>query len=167
MKKYFTVFIILFVLITSISLVFASTATNVLNVSANAVASCFIGVSPVVFGDFTTGVYNATGSVDVLCQAGLPYHITLDGGSSPGGINPRLLSSQNSPVGLPYFLYKDSTLTDQWGDSDFANTYPPGSSVAGTGTGIWQGHTVYGKLTVEYLTEVGLYKDVVNITVHW
>jgi spore coat protein U-like protein len=68
----------------------------------------------------------------------------------------------------PYWLFKDSSYNTEWGDVDFANTFPGGSSLADTGTGIAQPHTVYG-----YVANLlggqppGTYTDTVLVTVHY
>ena len=66
-----------------------------------------------------------------------------------------------------YRLFMDNVFGTQWGDSDFANTYPGGASVADTGSGAAQPHTVYGWLESGIVLPAGTYSDTVTVTVNY
>jgi spore coat protein U-like protein len=80
--------------------------------------------------------------VTVTCALSLPYKVALNRGLGGSGTARRMTFANG--VVLTYEIYQDSAKTVVWGDSDVANTYPPGSSFAGTGTGAAQPLTVYG-----------------------
>jgi spore coat protein U-like protein len=167
MKKY-TICIIAFVaLIAPISPVFAATATGVLNISTTLVPSCSVSTTPVDFGPISSpsGV-TATGDVIVNCQSGFPYHIALDAGTNYiAGQQFRSLVLAGNPIPLFYTLAKLSGET--WGDSDYANTFNFGNSLADTSNGSNQSHVVFGSLQVSPASEPGIYTGIVQVTVHW
>jgi spore coat protein U-like protein len=161
--------------ILSIGLVFsnsvnAATATSTLNVSATVIPACTVSTTPVIFGNLTSGpnVW-VNGGVSVNCATGVPYHIALDAGSnySPNS-HVRQMMSNVAGNFAAYWLDLD-TQRNQWGDSDYANTFPWGASVADTGNGLIQSHNVYA--TTQGLDQFaqpvppGAYSDTVNVTV--
>jgi len=125
-------------------------------------------VMPIAFGDYASARLEAGGYVNVNCQTGIPYHIALGAGSNyrPPSFW-RSLSTGGPPPTLQYNLYKDSTYIDVWGDSDYANTFPYGTSLADTSNGSEQRHPVYGRIPENQSVPTGAYADVVNVVVHW
>jgi spore coat protein U-like protein len=72
------------------------------------------------------------------------------------------------PAFVLYALFQDPSYTTEWGDLGFGNTYPSGSSLADTGTGIAQPHTVYGWLELGLQGQpLGAYTDTVLVTVNY
>jgi len=164
MKK-FTICIVAFVaLIAPVSPVFAGTATGALNIQANLASSCSVSTTPVNFGDIFSPSGSATGDVIVNCPSGLGYHIALDAGTNytAGDQFRRLVSGGGS--GIYYSLAKVSG--ERWGDSDYANTFNYGTSLADTSNGSNQSHIVYGSLQGGS-TVPGIYTGIVQVTVHW
>jgi len=107
------------------------------------------------------------GAADVTVNAanGVIYNVTLSAGTHISGGVRGMLKGDGSRV--TYYLYKDAARTQEWGDSDKANTYSAGSSVAGTGTGADQAYTAYGRVTTSGGTPTGSYMDQVTVTVHY
>ncbi len=118
--------------------------------------------SSVNFGNVTGGSATANGDVSVTCSENVAYHITLDAGLNYAAGARNLSDGGAGRFG--YALYKDPALTSEWGDSDYANTFTGGSSLADTGNGALQAHTVYGRLLPGTGTP-GLYTDTVTVTV--
>jgi len=121
----------------------SATTSGTLPVSANVIISCSVTTSPVNFGG-VTGVttINATGNVVVSCPSDVPYHITLDSGLHYSETN-RQVASGGHTAG---YVLRKPDLTS-WGDSDYLNTYPGGSSLEDTGNGADQSHVVNATLS--------------------
>jgi len=134
----------------------ATTATSTLDVSANIISACTAATAPVSFGNVVSGSgASASGSVDVTCDAGVPYTIALDVGQYDDGSSRRISDGTNF---LSYTLVDNGTSTD-WGDG---TTF--GGTVAGTGTGAAVNHVVDATLTGAAVPN-GTYSDTVNVTV--
>ncbi len=144
----------------------AGTVSSTLNVSANLIATCTVTTTPVNFGDIPdlNYTYYGNGDVTVNCAPGIPYNIAFDAGQHYAS-NSRWLHGTTTDI--PYVLCKEASYLNLWGDSDFANTFSYGSSVADTGTGINQTHAIYGLLSPSGTEAVGAYTDVVNVSVYY
>jgi spore coat protein U-like protein len=141
--------------------VYADTLNLNLNVSATVLPACSASVTPVNFGNYSGDYLYANGDITVTCLQGTPYHIALDAGR-----NYRQISNGMNGL-LSYSLYKDMSGTE-WGDSDYANTYPRGSSLTDWGTGFSQAHTVYGVLRGgQTASEAGTYSDTVQVSIYY
>jgi spore coat protein U-like protein len=145
----------------------AAIETSTLDVSANVVPVCIVSTTPINFGDYDsdTGVY-ANGDVTVACTSGTIYNIALDAGLYFSGVD-RLVADGTGSNTIIYGLFKDSGFANPWGDSDFSNTFPDGASLADTGIGTAQPHTVYGDLSGGFTVPPDIYTDVVTVTVHY
>ncbi len=138
-----------------------------LSVSASVVASCEINsTASVVFGQISAGVASAgNGSIGVRCTNATTYNIALDKGGSAGTATQREMVPTSGSSLLSYALFKDPGLTQQWGDSDFANTFTDGSSKSATGSGLDQTHTVHGQVYPAFTDDIGDYTDSVVVTI--
>jgi spore coat protein U-like protein len=166
MKK---LIISLFIMALGISLsgaAYGGTETATLDVSVNKVVACTVSTTAVNFGDTdgTTMLY-ADGDVTVNCTPGAPYNIALDAGQNYDTALGRILSYGVNTIS--YGLTQDPGYQTQWGDSDFANTFDEGSSLADTGDGTDQPHTVYGYVGTGNNVPAGTYTDVVTVTVYY
>ena len=144
-------------------------ATTNLTVSTTVQSVCTLTATGIVF-PYTPGASsNATGQIDVDCGGtDTNFNVTLDQGQNYDGAN-RNMKEQNGSATIRYEAYKIANGTDQdiWGDSDFGNTYPAGSSVsgqtlAGTGATI----PVYGTAYFGVNDIEGVYDDVLTATVY-
>ena len=145
----------------------AQNVNTTIPVSVTVAAACSINGTGLNFGSYVGSQLTSTGTITVTCSQDRPYNVTLDRGLNlQGGIRGlRDINSQTFAVALQYFLYKDSALTQEWGDSGFAGTYTLGTSVPGTGTGSPQTLTIYGKLLADQLGAApGTYTDTVVAT---
>jgi spore coat protein U-like protein len=129
-------------------------------VTATHAAVCRITTATVDFG--TKGVLSTvtdvTGTITPTCSATTPYTISLNGGNS-GAIDPTLRKMANGAVQITYGLYRDSARTLGWGSTAGTNT------VAGTGSGLAQALTVYGRVPVQTTPAPGTFTDTVIATV--
>jgi len=169
MKKLVSVLLALLTCIAFTGIAQAGSTTSNLSVSANVVGACQVSTTSVDFGDVIANesvayTYYANGDVSVNCVQGTAYHIALDAGQNFLGVSRWVNLDGNL---LPYRLFQDAARSTQWGDADYANTYPYGSSLGDTGSGSWQSHTVYSYLTVFSGTPTGYYTDNVVVTVYW
>ncbi|MFP5305844.1 MAG: spore coat U domain-containing protein, partial [Gammaproteobacteria bacterium] len=141
----------------------------VMNVGLAVEPACAVSVTDLNFGTVINNSgspqSNATAVVTVNCAANVAYNVSLDQGQN---FNNSFGGSRNLRHGqgglVPYGLYKDAAYTMQWGDSDLANTYPQGTSLAATGTGADQAHTVYGTVNASNVSP-GALTDAVNVIV--
>jgi spore coat protein U-like protein len=147
----------------------AATVTAIFPVHATVAPSCEVSTTGLEFGVWTHQSLAANGTIGMVCGRGVEYHVSLSAGSHYGPeTNLRQLAGPNPNLLLPYILYKDVGRTQEWGDRDFAGSYPQGTSVLGTGTSQPQMLTVYG--VAEGSTDrlpPGSYSDTVLVTVHF
>ncbi len=156
-------FVLIAVLAVFSSMAYGSTVNDRLDVRTTIIPACSVSTTTVSFGvhDGSAWVY-ANGDVTVTCASGTTYNIALDAGLAYDGNYRRVTDGLGT--GIWYGLYKGSFI--EWGDSDFANTYSWGSSVADTGNGSAQPHNVQGKLWSGFFPS-GTYTDVVTVTVYY
>jgi spore coat protein U-like protein len=133
---------------------FTATATNA--------TICSVAASTLNFG--ATGVLraglDATSSITVTCTNAAPYTIALDGGLT-GAANPTQRKMSQGAETITYGLYQDSGRTSPWGNSAGVNT------IAGTGTGLAQSFTVYGRVPAQSTPSPGTYSDTVVLTISY
>ncbi|MDB6106077.1 MAG: spore Coat Protein domain protein [Gammaproteobacteria bacterium] len=120
-------------------------------------AGCNVSTVGLNFGNydvFSTLDDDITGTIGVSCQASTSYSISLSSGS--GTYSARTLLSAGNV--LSYNLYLDPTRLTIWGD---------GSAATGTvsGTGITGSYTVYGRIPARQNAVVGVYADILTVTV--
>jgi spore coat protein U-like protein len=120
-------------------------------------AGCSVSTVGLNFGNydvFSTLDNDITGSINVTCQTSTSYSISLSSGT--GTYASRTMMSAGNL--LSYNLYLDPTRLTIWGD---------GSAGTGTvnSTGITGSSTVYGRIPARQNAVVGIYADVVIVTV--
>lgn len=127
---------------------------------------CSVSATPVSFGGYDSGTpspLEATGGMDITCDASAPFTLRLDPGqNSGGGFNPRRLKSITSADTLSYNLYRDSARVEVWGDGT-SSTFVK----QGVGTGAQENFIIYGRIPGGQIIPGGLYTDAVNVTVEW
>jgi spore coat protein U-like protein len=140
---------------------FAATTTSTFTTQITLAASCTINsASTLNFG--TQGVLatniDQTSTLQVQCSNTTPYNIGLDVGTGSGAtVATRKLTSGANTV--DYTLYSDSGRTTVWGNTVGTDT------VAATGTGTAQSHTVYGRVPAQTTPAPGTYTDTITVTV--
>jgi spore coat protein U-like protein len=120
-------------------------------------AGCSVSTAGLNFGNydvFSTLDDDITSTINVSCQSSTSYSISLSSGS--GTYSSRTLVSAGNL--LSYNLYLDPTRLTIWGD---------GSAATGTvsATGITGSYTVYGRVPAQQNAVVGIYADIVTVTV--
>lgn len=98
----------------------------------------------------TTKNVQSTGTLNVSCTNGTPYHISLQGNGSLRNINDATLT-------IPYKLYQDASLNQEWGNTKE-------SSFSQHGTGQRQSLTIWGEIP-DTNTPTGQYIDQVTATI--
>lgn len=141
-------------------------AVGLLFVSASSAwgQGCAITATSVNFGGYDSySQLDATGSVNVNCDAGLIYTVRIDAGAnSGGGFTPRIARLAGGSDTTSYNLYRDSAHTEVWGDGT-NNTFVR----TGAGTGTVEMLAVYGRLPAGQKIVAGVYSDALTVTVEW
>jgi spore coat protein U-like protein len=132
------------------------------SVTAIDASNCSVNASTLNFGSVGVlgSAVNATSSITVTCTSALPYTIALDGGLS-GATNPTQRVMSQASQQITYGLYRDSARAQAWGDSVGTNT------AAGTGSGLAQTLTVYGRVPMQTTPAPGTYSDTVVVTISY
>jgi spore coat protein U-like protein len=136
----------------------ASTATGSLINTATVLASCTVVGSTIAFGNYTSTQVDQTGNLAVLCTNGTSYTIGLDAGAGTGATTSVRKLSGSLGGTLNYALYRDSGRTNNWGSTIGTDTQ------AGTGNGLLQNLTVYGRIASAQTPLAGVYTDTVTVT---
>jgi spore coat protein U-like protein len=135
----------------------AATSTATIAVSATVLAFCTITALPLAFGNYSSAQLDATTTLTASCTVGTPYTVGLDAGLGTGATTTtRKMTSTGST--LNYELFRDSARTLNWGNTIGTDT------VAGTGNGLAQTLTVYGRILGSQLVAPGAYTDTVTAT---
>jgi spore coat protein U-like protein len=136
------------------------TASTSFSVTATVVSACNVSATNVDFG--STGLLasnnDAQGTLSIQCSPSLPYTVSLDGGTS-GVSDPTQRKMTLSDAQVTYGLYRDAARTLGWGSTIGTNT------TSGTGTGVTQTQTVYGRIAAQTTPMPGSYTDSVVGTV--
>ena len=147
----------------AVSGAFAGTpVTSTFQVRATIAASCVIvASSDLDFGSLGVLAASAPGtsSIQVQCTDTTPYNIGLSAGT---GQNATMAARKltNAGATINYSLYTDAAHTNVWGNT------APTDTVADTGNGASQGHTVYGLIPAQSPTPApGTYTDTITVTV--
>lgn len=132
-----------------------------LAVSAEVTGACNVTTSPVDFGtvDVTSASNDdANGGISVTCTFGTPWTASADAGGGDGAtVTARKMTSGSDT--LNYALYTDVTRLVNFGG---ANT------LGGTGTGVAQLRTVYGRVASGQTgVPAGNYADSVTISLDY
>ena len=128
------------------------------NSTAAVLASCTVVGSAIAFGNYSSTQVDQTGSIAVVCTNGISYSVGLDAGAGSGAsIAVRKLTGSLGGS-LNYGLYRDSGRTSNWGSTIGTDTQ------AGTGDGLLQNLTVYGRIASAQTPLAGVYTDTVTVT---
>jgi spore coat protein U-like protein len=124
------------------------------------VSSCNVGATAANFGSqgILSGNTDAQATLSIQCSPSLPYTVSVDGGSS-GATDPTQRKMSLAGATVTYGLYRDAVRTLPWGNTVGTNT------TSGTGTGVTQSQTVYGRMAAQSTPKPGSYTDSVVVTV--
>ncbi|MEO5613410.1 MAG: spore coat U domain-containing protein [Cypionkella sp.] len=126
-----------------------------------AASSCDVSTTALDFGNVPAQLVQAvdkTATVTVSCTGGTPYRVSLGLGQGPGVSNPAARKMKNLLATLTYGLFQDPARSQPWGDTLATN-------VAGTGAGLAQVYTIYGRIFGNQTPTLGTYTDSVVVTV--
>ncbi len=128
-------------------------------VSGTVAPKCVVSTTPVNFGSHSALISNidAVGAVSVTCTPATTYAIRLNGGDE-GAPTARKMS--NGTDKISYGLYQNPQRDQPWGDIE-------GAMALGTGSGIVQSHTVYGRVGPQATPPPGTYRDTVVVIVDY
>jgi spore coat protein U-like protein len=141
----------------------AAQVTTTFPVTASILAACTVSGSGLSFGTYSGSQLLGNGSIGVNCAPGISYNVALNAGAH-FNVNTRQM---NNGVGfdLPYKLFKDVGLVNEWGDQCGANTISFAFCQGGAGSGANQIITVYGQIPAGGTSVSGNYTDTVVVTV--
>ena len=109
-------------------------------------------------GILTTNT-DATSTITVQCTLLTPYNVGLNVGTGTGATAAARLMTSSASNTVTYSLYRDASRLLVWGETIGTDT------VAGTGTGLAVGHTVYGRVPAQTTPTPALYTDTITVTV--
>lgn len=137
-----------------------STTSATFSVTATVQPSCtVVGGGTLAFGLVVPGVQSDSSLViNTICTQGTSYSLALNAGTGSGATvaQRRMTSGSNT---LVYQLYRDNARSDPWGDGSNGT-----STFSGTGSGLPQGITVYGRVPSSASVAEGSYTDTVTVT---
>jgi spore coat protein U-like protein len=137
----------------------ATTSSASFNVTATVPTTCRITTNNLNFGSVGVIGANVDASTNLgpVCTNGTPYTIGLDGGLS-GAIDPTQRKMTNGTASVLYGLYRDAARSQVFGNIIGTNT------AAGTGIGLSQTLTVYGRVAPQTTPAPGIYSDTITAT---
>jgi spore coat protein U-like protein len=130
----------------------------VVTVSASAQA-CTDSALPLTFGLYSGTLLNGVGTVTVTCHGNPSWKLSLDQGLGAGATTTTRKMTGPAGVTLNYQLFQDSARTINWGNSSGSDT------VTGTGNGLPQLNTVYGRVAAGQYVAPGVYSDTISASV--
>lgn len=141
----------------------AATASSTMSVTATVTANCTVSTTALAFGNVNTlsgSNVDSTGGLSIRCTNGTAWSASSGVGSGSGAS----YASRRMTLGanlLTYNIYTTATRTIVWGNGT-AGT----QAIAGTGTGVAQAVTVYGRVGLgQTSVPAGAYADTVAVTV--
>ena len=134
-------------------------------VSVTIAPSCSVSATNLAFG--TQGVLNAnidnTATINVQCTGTTGYSVGLAAGGGTGATTSNR-SMTGSGGTVKYGLYQNQARSVNWGNNTAS---PGGDMVGGTGSGLVQALTVYGRVPPQATPHQGSYGDTVQVTVYY
>lgn len=146
---------------------YALTDTATFEVSATITASCTISAATLGFGSVGLVQVDATSDLTATCTNGTPYVIGMSAGAGTGPAattTARHMNRTSAPTTdiLNYALFSDTGRTVNWG----AGETVVAGEVAGTGNGLAQTITVYGRIPAQS-SPVASYSDTVTAQINF
>jgi spore coat protein U-like protein len=126
------------------------------SVNATFAKSCTATTQSVNFGNvgILSANVDATGQVGVTCTQSSGYSVGL----AVGSFTPTTRRMLKGGEFVIYGLYQDSARTQGWGDT-------AGAMPTGTGTGLTDTYTVYGRVMPQATPSAGTYSDTVTVVI--
>ena len=139
---------------------FAALATNTFRVTATVTNVCTVSATDLAFGNYASSgrAVDSTNTVNVVCNSGTPYTITLSTGNNTPTYTPRFMEAGGQH--LSYNIYTDAARTQIWGDGT-GGTFRQ----RGTGNGVNQQFIGYGRIPLSQSLPAGNYADLITTTV--
>jgi len=142
----------------------AGSTSSQFNVTATVMSACTLAATDLAFGNYSASAATPTdvsNNLTLTCTSGLPYTISLDGGTTSANVAARNMTDGASHS-LKYFLYTTAARTTLWGDGTVGT-----STLAGTGNGASQSLSVYGRIPGAQFVAAGAYSDRITVTVNY
>jgi spore coat protein U-like protein len=136
----------------------AATATASFTITATVQATCLISATSMAFGTYTGALAETTSTISITCTNTTPYNVGLSVGLGAGATVAARKMTSGANL-LTYALYRDAARTQIWGTTVSTDTR------AGTGNGVLQPLTVYGRLYAGQFVTPGAYSDTIIATV--
>lgn len=105
---------------------------------------------------------DASSTLQVTCTLNGAYTVALNGGTITGNVSDRRMQKGAGPDQIGYQLYRDSGRTLVWGETPSRGG---ANVVAGTGDGLAQTLTVFGRVPAQAAKPPGAYLDTVTATI--
>jgi spore coat protein U-like protein len=129
-------------------------------VTATVVPTCYVSATNINFGTvgLVTSNVDSTSTVTARCNNTLPYTVSLSGGNA-AATDPTQRKMAKAAETVTYGLYRDAARLQPWGSTAGTDT------VTGTGTGVAQNITIYGRVPPQTTGSPGNYSDTIVATV--
>jgi spore coat protein U domain-containing protein, fimbrial subunit CupE1/2/3/6 len=141
----------------------AGTASSSMSVTATVTANCTVSTTALAFGSVDTisgSNVDSTGSLSIVCTNGTTWAASAGIGSGPSASYSNRKMTAGANV-LNYNIYTTAARVNVWGNGS-SGTF----TIAGTGTGLAQSVTVYGRVNSgQTSVPAGSYIDTVAVTV--
>ena len=130
--------------------------------SATVPASCVIDTTNNLNFGSVSGIidnnHDQTTNLNFTCTKTTPWKVSLNNGLHDSGITRRMRLGATSNY-VAYELYRDNGYTLPWGNTLDVDT------ASGTGTGLSQNLTIYGRVPAPQSVTSGSYSDTVTVTI--
>jgi spore coat protein U-like protein len=130
--------------------------------TATVAPTCRLNATDLNFGTagFLLSPIDSTNTVSVTCTSGTPYQLGLNAGSGAGAtVAARKMTKLPTANTVTYCLYRNAARSQIWGTTIGSDTR------SGTGTGLAQSFTVYGRVPSQTTPPAGVYTDTIIATV--
>ena len=138
-----------------------STRNYSFTVTATVVTTCNVSATTHDFGSrgVLSSNVDATSTLTTTCTSTTPYNIGLNAGTGSGAtVTTRKMTSGGGAT-INYSLYTNSARTTVWGNTVGTNTVP------GTGSGVGQNSTVFGRVPAQTTPAPSTYTDTIVTTI--
>ncbi|KXU31044.1 spore coat protein [Sphingobium sp. 22B] len=142
----------------------AAQTTTTFPVTATVLTACAVTANPLSFGNYdptSATPLDATTTLSVLCTVGTSFTVGLNAGTSSGATvtSRKMVNGANL---LNYGLFRETTRTNNWGNTPGTDTPP-----ATTAPVLPSTLTVYGRIPPSQNVPAGGYADTVTVTVNY